>query len=96
MPGSPCVSPATATINVYRANTGNTLEPRMPPNGQVVFSRHQGSSGAGAVREGGEKFEIQDLREDLWLMNRKVSINQVVVEVNYVCGEAQGSVRITE
>ena len=47
-------------------------------------------------REGGEKFEIQDLREDLWLMNRKVSINQVVVEVNYVCGEAQGSVRITE
>ena len=47
-------------------------------------------------RRGGEKFEIQDLREDLWLMNRKVSINQVVVEVNYVCGEALGSVRITE
>ena len=48
------------------------------------------------MREGGEKFEIQDLREDLWLMNRKVSINQVVVEVNYVCGEAPSSVRITE
>ena len=46
--------------------------------------------------EGGEKFEIQDLCEDLWLMNRKVSINQVVVEVNYVCGETPSSVRITE
>ena len=31
----------------------------------------------------GESFKFRD-EEDLWLMNRKVSINQVVVEVNYV------------
>lgn len=33
----------------------------------------------------GKTFKFRD-EEDLWLMNRKVSINQVVVEVNYVCG----------
>ena len=32
---------------------------------------------------GEQNFEIQG-SGDLWLMNRKVSINQVVVEVNYV------------
>ena len=43
----------------------------------------------------GKTLKFRD-EEDLWLMNRKVSINQVVVEVNYVCGGARGSVRITE
>ena len=31
----------------------------------------------------GKTLKFRD-EEDLWLMNRKVSINQVVVEVNYL------------
>ena len=43
----------------------------------------------GRVMEGekinfmGKTLKFRD-EEDLWLMNRKVSINQVVVEVNYL------------
>ena len=55
-------------------------------NGFVMFSHH---GEVGRVMEGAEiNFTGKTLKfrdeEDLWLMNRKVSINQVVVEVNYL------------
>ena len=80
------------TINLYKVNT----LPRRPArtarlkvlNGFVMFS-HRGEEGGGTGMEGaGINFTGKSLKfraeGDLWLMNRKVSINQVVVEVNYL------------
>ena len=53
-----------------------------------MFS-HRGEEGAGTGMEGaginltGKSLKFR-AEGDLWLMNRKVSINQVVVEVNYL------------
>ena len=77
------VTPVPATINLYRANT---LREDGALNGFVVFSHHGGP----LAQITGETFLLRQLlrgktlkfrdEEDLWLMNRKVSINQVVVE----------------